>query len=514
MIRMLLVDDDQFERDGVKFLIDEYGLDLEVYEAENGEQALAFIVEHPVDILLTDIRMDEMDGLQLAEKVRELNLPIKVIFLSAYGEFEYAQKAIDLKASKYILKPVQISGFLKEISKVMQLCEEERRQSEHQERILEVQSNGMRYERQRLISNLLRSSSAESRDLSLIKLDGSNQLRMILLDSNTRIFDLPETEDFEKSLEDFLPPAYDVVQLNEFQCLVFISAIMAADESKDLLEIGQQIRNHIKARFKQDVFIIFSGAVDGFEQLRSEYNQMESILENKFFLAPGSIQFTSHASIERDNIIEFSDQMLEDMIGHIGRQEFTALRMKFEQFFEAMQSGGHFSAVYVKYICSEVMKKIYDLGTKKSIAEFQEKLEQIYRTPQLNQLKAIVGSVIDQQEQQHVPPVDNVRKVIENIVGIIEQEYHTDIALEDLAERVFLNPSYLSHLFKKHKGVSIIKYMTEYRLEVARNLITDTNRKIIDISQQIGYPNFPYFCTLFKNYYGVTPSQFRERLGS
>src|SRR5690349_11041027 len=109
VFKMLIVDDEAFERDGVKFLIEKYGLELVIFEADSGESALEFMKHHPIDILFSDIRMKGMDGLQLAAHVRELNIPAKVIFMSAYGEFEYAQKAIDVNAIRYILKPVQVN---------------------------------------------------------------------------------------------------------------------------------------------------------------------------------------------------------------------------------------------------------------------------------------------------------------------------------------------------------------------------------------------------------------------
>ncbi|MCY9693582.1 response regulator [Paenibacillus alginolyticus] len=134
MLKMLVVDDDKFERDGVKFLIEKYSLDLEISEADSGESALAYIESNDIDILFSDIRMKGMDGLQLAAKVRELDKPVKVIFMSAYGEFEYAQRAIDLNAIRYILKPVQVSEFIKVVSQVIQLCEQELKSKAQQER--------------------------------------------------------------------------------------------------------------------------------------------------------------------------------------------------------------------------------------------------------------------------------------------------------------------------------------------------------------------------------------------
>jgi two-component system response regulator YesN len=107
------VDDDKIERDGVKFLLSEYRLPFSVAEAPNGKAALSHLQSQPTDVLFTDIKMPFLDGLELAHKAMELNPNIKIVIFSAYGEFEYARKAIELKAIHYILKPIDISEFLR-----------------------------------------------------------------------------------------------------------------------------------------------------------------------------------------------------------------------------------------------------------------------------------------------------------------------------------------------------------------------------------------------------------------
>lgn len=164
LLKMLVVDDDKFERDGVRFLVDKYGLHLEIFEADSGESALLYIESHDIDILLTDIRMNGMDGLQLAEKVRELGKPIKTMFMSAYGEFEYAQKAIDLKAIHYILKPVQVSEFIKNMTEVIELCEEALKLKVQQEKLEAAYLKEVRYEKQKQLTDIILSKAEEADD--------------------------------------------------------------------------------------------------------------------------------------------------------------------------------------------------------------------------------------------------------------------------------------------------------------------------------------------------------------
>lgn len=164
MFRILIVDDEPFERDGVVYLIRKFGLDLSIAEAESGEEALAYMQAHAVDILLTDIRMTGMDGLQLARHARDLQPNVKIVILSAYGQFEYAQQAIDLKAVQYVLKPVEVESFVKALRQVVDLCAEERLELERQSKLQQVYRRGIQSEKITLLADLM--GEGENRPLS------------------------------------------------------------------------------------------------------------------------------------------------------------------------------------------------------------------------------------------------------------------------------------------------------------------------------------------------------------
>jgi two-component system response regulator YesN len=259
---MLIVDDEQFERDGIKYLLNKYRIPVHVAEAEDGAQALAYVARNPVHILMTDIKMQDVDGLKLVEEVRKHNHTMKIIISSAYGEFEYARKAIDFQVQRYLLKPIDIDEFI------------------------------------RLMTVLIR------------------------------------------------------------QCQV----------------------EQAEARQK--------------EQRRPS-------------------------------------------------------------------GGGH------------------------------------------EPIRA-VGEADDHAESN--------RKVIQEVLDILDNEYARDISLDSIAARVYLSPSYLSHLFKKETGESLIRHMTKLRLSKASYYLRHTNKRIVDIGEEVGLPNLSYFCALFKHHYGYTPAKYREHV--
>ncbi|MCQ6563070.1 response regulator transcription factor [Paenibacillus mendelii] len=512
---MLVVDDDKFERDGVKFLVNKYGLQLNLVEADSGEKALDYIVNRGVDILFTDIRMKGMDGLELAEKAVELGRPIKVIFMSAYGEFEYAQRAIDLKAIRYILKPVEVNEFLKVVSQVIQLCEDERKAKDQHERMEQMSRMERRFEKQKIVSNLIRrrndaGDDAEELNLSMIPAGFHPGARMIMLDTRTRFFDLLDL-DFEQSLKEIVLTKHDLVHLNECQSLLIVES--HAEEKGELQLFGERIIHWFKATYDRDVTVVIGGVLNETKTFDEQFGELELILENKFFCDEGAVLFGNPTSFVSHQDQYSLDEALAELTQNIRRVRYDIARLQFQQMIEALHNSDQYSVIYVKYLCSEIIKAVFDASTLKDASSFKETLDQVYKTTQLGELNAVVSSVLAEHEPSGSNATDSMRKVIEDAVRIIEEEYHTDLSLESLAERVYLSPSYFSHLFRQEKGIGINKYITSYRMEQARRMLLTTNQKIVTISHQVGYSNFPYFSTLFKTHYGKTPTQYREESG-
>ena len=127
MYKILVVDDESIEREGISFLIEKYKFPLEVAQATNGKTALEYMRTHPIDILLTDVKMPQMDGLELARHTFEKYPDVRILVFSAYGEFEFAKKAMAAQAVSYLLKPIEVDEFQRVMTQIIALREEKRR---------------------------------------------------------------------------------------------------------------------------------------------------------------------------------------------------------------------------------------------------------------------------------------------------------------------------------------------------------------------------------------------------
>ncbi|WP_217593968.1 response regulator [Cohnella sp. GbtcB17] len=523
MFRILIVDDEHFERDGVVYLIRKFGLDLSIAEAESGEEALAYMQAHAVDILLTDIRMHGMDGLQLARHARDLQPNVKIVILSAYGQFEYAQQAIDLKAVQYVLKPVEVESLVKALRQAVDLCTEERLELERQSKLQQVYRRGIQSEKSTLLADLMGEGengplSGEDAHGELLQLNRlfagpgvseDRSYRFLMLDTRLRFFDTVD-DGFEALLGERLNGEGAVIVLNEYQALVLLEA-RAEETERSLERMCGDLARWFKGHYGKELSIVCSGPFHDFAQMRAEYRKLESMLESKFFYEEGFVLFAD-AALPQLQSSAFAERAIADISQCLSRKEWDVAQARFVHLFDDLKNSGHASVIYVKYICSEIIRPLLQTKRKGDAGDFRDTLEAIFRTTALKDLRQLMLDLFREcgarSEQAALPEANH--KIVDEVIQIIEREYHTDLSVDTIAERVYLTPSYLSHLFAKQTGVSLIKYLTMHRLEKAKKLLQETNRKIVDIGAEVGYANYPYFCSLLKNYYGKTPTQIRE----
>jgi len=515
MYKMLVVDDDRSEREGVKFLTKQFNWELEIAEADCGEAALVYIRDgNHIDILLTDIRMRELDGLQLAHQVKALSPHTKIIFMSAYGEFEYAQKAIDLKAIHYILKPVEIGEFMRVVSNVIQMCDEDQQEKMKNERIQEVYWKGIRYEKQKFLYDLIQGRGMTSEDDSetsgrVIHFSGYRYLRMVMIHTGSRFFDMIDL-DAEAVLTDITAGKADFVNLNEVQSVLLYEGKPEETEA-DIIQMGTLLVGLFKENYSIDVTIVTSGLIENLGQISSEYNLMETMLANKFFMKQGAVLYTGEVIAGDRDVSLYTRNVLIEMMSWLKEIEVDSSKIAF--LIELLQGGKTVSENYVKFVCTDLLKSILGRQTPQNVNGYMMGLERIYHAASLLELLKVMQSIAQDLVMSVEKPQELLSRVIEDIVQLIDREYNSEITLESIARQVYLSPGYLSRLFKKYKGKSIIKHITSIRLEKAGELLLTTNKKITDIGKEVGYPNFAYFSSLFKNSYGKTPSQYREEHG-
>lgn len=513
MLRILIVDDEKIERECIKLLIERNNFNLEIAEAENGQNALEHIQANEIDILFTDIKMPFMDGLELSARAREINPNIKIVIYSGFGEFSYAQKAIKLDVIHYILKPVNINEFTDVMNEVIQLCNKEELERKKFNELMEGYKKGISYEKEKTLMNILQgeffSEDSEKEEAYYNYFIGENVI-LTMFEFGSRFFDSYGLH-FKETLEKNINYKIEYLNLNEYQSIVFIKTGQYIPERWLLSDVGQQLKQIIKDEYDTDVCIVFGKSINCIKDLRLEYSKIEQLLESRFFYSGSLVLFTEYDSTLKGEWAQDISGIITDINKNITLNNYYEVKKGVDYLFYSLRSNRSFSVVYVKYICIEIAKKMLENDKGKDMVKFQKLIEQIYQTQNISELKGMLLDLVEKQNTKDSDTIASGNDVVQKVVEIIKKEYMKDISLESIAERIYLTPSYLSHLFKKETGSGIMKYLTLYRLEKAKDFLSNTNTKIVDISKDTGYTNFAYFCSLFKNYYGITPSEFRKK---
>jgi len=512
-MKILIVDDEWIERDAIRFLIRTHNIDLDVAEAENGEKALEIIRNVFVDILFTDIKMPLMNGLELAAKARILNPDIKIIIISAYSEPEYVREAIKLNVDYYIHKPINIDEFIRTMSEVILACEVQQKKNKNEEECLQLYQKVKVHDTERILLGILR-GNAPDEDIEVTIHNGITgmslkDIRMILLDFKDRFFDSKKL-DFGKDLDNIIKCGFCIVNINEYRTVIFLQE---PNREKTYLEsIGRQLLDVINLHYEKDVCIVFSRKIADIKDIYTEYTEVDRLVEYKFFFKGSVTLFAGESMYNGNAIPESVDEVIENINKFIVSNDFVSAEDSFEMFISNARNTGHFSNVYMKYICMEMLKKILKCMDQGNVQSLWEAIERVEKAVNIFQLRDAMMSIIEEIKLNSAAISAKYKRAVADVIHIIQREYDKDISLEYLAKKVFLTPSYLNCLFREETGRNTMQYITNYRLEEAKKLLKDTNMKIADISKSVGYINPSYFCSLFKNYYGTPPGQYRERI--
>lgn len=506
-MKILLVDDEKTEREGIRYLIDKFQFPLLIEEAANGKIALEYIEKNnDIDILLTDVKMPYMDGLELAKKVNNFNAEIVIIIFSAYGEFDYAKKACEANAVNYLLKPIEIDEFKEVMEQVVSICKKRRQQQNQREYLRSSDKKLWLY---RLINS--KDSLTEIME-NLKEQHGINlenkYIRFISVETRDNYFENYE-EEFENILKQNLEQNYETISL--YPNLSFI--MLFSNNNMDDEKTESAVRK-IYAKLtvnKAEMFSIIVGTrFYGMKHFRDKLEELDNALKNTFSYFSGII-YLSKTNFKDIGSVEEQLQVKESIMRSIADKNMPAVKEQMLVYLKLVESEKASSAFYVKYLMLDIVKAIFQsYGTYNELIVWQT-ANDIMNSNDLQAIGQVLSRIIDEIVDMSQDNLPDVSLSVSEIKKVIKNEYMNDIGLDEIADKVCLTPAYVSFIFKKETGSNLIKYLTDFRMQKAKEFLEKSNMKIVDISRLCGYQNQSYFNKLFKNYYGITPKQYREQ---
>lgn len=503
MLKILIVDDEFIERDGIVFLINKFSFQLHIKECCDGEEALNYMKENPIDILFTDVKMPFMDGLELSQNAKELYPNLKIVIFSGFGEFEYARTAISLGVSNYILKPINQLEFKKTIEKVIEEVRNERKENKKRE----LRSFS---EKEHVLLKIISGTPIEEISEKFSFDDYINLIdkykRMVLMEFDDDFFH--NHQDVIKEIQSNIGIKTDYLNLNPKQSIFFL---FDSTDKYILEKICIEIHNKIINDYKINSYFAISKLLTSSYMISEEYLNIEQIMEQRFFISNKYV-FSKKLEIPLEFTDEkFDDTMLKNIQHDIKVKDFTNLRKHVDFLIKKFSSKNTFSQIYVKFILSNIYQNIYQEIQKVSEIDLNDKIDKIYFCKTIQEISEILDRIINRIEKQFSKENFNTRHEIELVKSYVYTNYGGELSLEKLAEYVYMTPSYLSSMFKKETGMGINTFIKNYRMEKAKDMLENTNIKIKNIGNLVGYSNISYFCQSFKEFYGLTPEKYRQR---
>ena len=503
MMNILIADDEKIEREGIRYLLSLEKGERRIFEAANGKQAMQILRTENIDMILTDIKMPVIDGLELARRAKELFPEIRIVIFSGYNDFTFAQEAIRYGVTDYILKPVDPDNFHEIIEKAEKNMRE--RQAEENREI-----RRQNFLQQYFLQNYLYSGKKEILEKAgeFVDLDKWNGWHCaILIETDTAFFDTAE-ENFPGELQKELRRVFFYLNLNERQSLLLFQDVYC-----DYLLVANHLYTFLKRNYMVRIYLSVSRKFDGCECLPEILGQLEQQMEEKFY-HPEKHIFSCEEEELKMVAGEVQDSQLMQMISEdISRKDTEQLWKHFECLKEKYSSNTQFSAMYIKFVFSNVIQELFQENQFADEHRLEQEIDRLYSCGNIMDILKVTEDNIREYEKFLERSMSESRNEVAAVKNYIYQHYGEDLNLEMLAEKVYLSSGYLSFIFKKETGMNLNRFIKVFRMEKAGEFLHDTNMKVAQISEKVGFANVSYFCRSFREYYGCSPESYRKGTG-
>ncbi|MBB6730158.1 response regulator transcription factor [Cohnella zeiphila] len=513
MYTILLVDDEKLELDAIARYIrwEDMGISV-VGTARNGREALRMQEELRPDIVLTDVRMPIMDGLEFARKAKQFDKNVKVVFLSGHDEFQYIKAALTMEAMGYLLKPIDKAELAQLMERVIRKCEEDKQLSESAEGLKE-----------KLVRSLAAESSAETRKEWVRRIAMLPRPLPPTGDYIVCLITWDEANDRERA--DVLASlASGWSELNgsnymweaderRFGAIAYLDGDSGTESvwrfwGKALEEI----------RGRTGIVLTIGLSTEGryLEQLPELWGEAREANAAKFYEGTGTV--LPYEAEPRRETAAVRPAAVAERLGHaVAHLQTEAMEAELAGFFAPFRkSRTRREAVIADtmQLATEISRRFSPLLERQHGAEAIEPDWRAITEPQsLAQLQATLADwcrrMMDRiREKDH----DKNLPIIHRIRELIDARFSEALTVEELAAGVYLSPNYIRTLFKEKTGQTILEYMTKVRIDRASGLLRNKSLKIHEIAKAVGYENVSYFCSLFQKHRGVTPNEYRKKL--
>ncbi|MHB0880000.1 response regulator transcription factor [Paenibacillus sp. SEL1] len=541
MVQILLVDDESYVTESLAATIPWETLGIErVHQAASALAAVDVLEAYDIDILVTDIRMPGMTGLELIVEVNERWPHIRSLLLTGYADFEYAKKALQLKAFDYILKPVDDEEFIKCVSAAMDSLKEEWEAFDKVHQLQYSRRNDFGVLRTHLMHDLLL-----GRDLPVpkieskmseyeIKLRTGHPASMLLIQLGKHFSDMDyhSVSLIEYAIgniaEEVFAPDFHVwhckaphdclIVLIEGNCNSFPER--SADEQNRFLSAAiETFRKNVSNYLKGEIYVALTGWFNFPEELPKQYQTaIRSLYWNHQEETDTLLFIEEQTEQPHSSVKSLEGLYMHPTLTHLlESRQWDEAEAKVSRVFGKMEEVGYTREHLYELFISVTSAFMY---TAHKQGRFITQMDQVGFDPLHAQkmvhsfpnLKEWIFSMMNKLKSEWSASEQSAKSyVVKQVQELISQDKGQELSVKTIADQVYLHPVYLSKIYKAETGEGLGDYIIRMRMERALYLLKYSNKKIYEITTELGYQNPQYFSKMFKKHYGMTPHEFRDQ---
>ena len=541
MLKIFLAEDEVIVRETIKRMIPWENLGFElVGEAADGEMALPLLLRQKPDLLITDIKMPFMDGLTLA-KVAKKEIPgLKVVILSGYDDFNYAKQAINIGVEDYLLKPITKNALIERLTEIRSRYEHEKTQKEYYEKFHREMQAYEKNSSRDFFEALVRGSMDM---MEIYRRSEKLGLDIVAEAYNVLIFTMNCEEDFSGQREGYSEWEAESLELLEeffsentsamlFRCNIFSYGVLIKGQKETIGENTRSCVSEIqrildRKEQKRQWFVAAGEPVERLSQIQKSYYSASRAFSQRYLYDENILYYDEMASMEKKNVTEDDSTYLQKVdvnaLNPAILQKFLSNGLLEEtenfvkDYFYAIGQEPLESLVFRNYVTLNVrfsvMSFLKEIGCDTRTLE-QEDTEDVLSesSKSLENAIAYAEKIISQAIALRDQNSGNKnRSILKTAVDFIDSHYmEEDMSLNKAANAANVSANHFSALFSQNMGQTFIEYLTNLRMNKAKEYLRCTSMRSSEIAGEIGYKDAHYFSYLFKKTQGMTPSDYRK----
>lgn len=532
MLKLMIVDDEAVIRNGISSIVDWPGLGIEVVgEAANGRDALNRALLLRPDIVITDIKMPLISGLDFARELLKKRPDTRIVLLTGYSDFSYMQQAIQMGAVDYLLKPVQVN----DLEKLMRrLCGEIRAQKEYKLRqiatqqvlarnlpvmrgvcLLDFMAGRITAEAFRRDAEGLQIPLAGPRHIA-VSLDIDDWVHTASAAGGHSLARYSVLNIAEELLGEIGGTAFGY-QLAESSLLGLVC--LEHGEPEDIMEACRQIQFYTHRFFHFTVTAAVGPCAGTMEQLRLSLRNAHDALDRKVYTGKNQVIFAGELPRAQDGQIVLLAQQDEEALQEaLSMNKNMAAQKKLDEIFQGYFSGGAYTGKAVRQfgivLLLLALRVLADaqIPPEEAFGRGAHIVEEIERYETLDEIRLFVKNIY----ARTIRALDgrngsSYRHIVRDSMAYVQAHYTENIQVSDVAAAVYVTPNYFSKIFKQETGENFTEWLNKFRIKKAKELILqEPGSRVYEIAAKVGFNDYKYFSFIFKKYTGYTPGTFKE----